>query len=39
MSQKKPISAGLKMGLELGPVILFFIFYTRIKDDTFTILP
>jgi intracellular septation protein len=38
MSQKKPINAGLKMGLELGPVILFFILYTRIKDQSFTIL-
>ena len=37
MSEKK-ISPALKMGLELGPVVLFFIAYTRIKDRQFEIL-
>ena len=36
MAEKK-ISGGLKMALELGPVIAFFIGYTRWKDDVFTI--
>ena len=37
MTNKKPISGGLKLGLELGPVLLFFIGYSKIKDTTFTI--
>ncbi len=37
MSEKK-ISPAVKMGLELGPIILFFIAYTRIKDQQFEIL-
>ncbi len=36
MSEKK-VSPALKMGLELGPVVLFFIAYTRIKDREFEI--
>lgn len=35
MRAKKPISNGLKLGLELGPVILFFIAYTKLKDQSF----
>jgi intracellular septation protein len=38
MTEKKPISTGLKLALELGPVILFFFGYSKIKDKTFTIL-
>jgi len=37
MSEKK-ISPAVKMGLELGPIVLFFIAYTRIKDREFEIL-
>jgi len=37
MSDKKPVSTGLKLALELGPVILFFIGYGKIKDQTFPI--
>lgn len=38
MTDKKPISTGLKLALELGPVVLFFFGYSKIKDKTFTIL-
>jgi intracellular septation protein len=38
MVEKRSINPGMKMALELGPVILFFILYTRIKDDTFQVL-
>jgi intracellular septation protein len=38
MSEEKKISTGLKLSLELGPVILFFIGYSRIKDQQFDIL-
>lgn len=38
MSKEKQISTGLKLSLELGPVILFFVGYTRIKDQSFEIL-
>ncbi len=34
---EKQISPGLKMALELGPVILFFIAYTRIRDEVYDI--
>lgn len=37
MSEKKKISPFLKLSLELGPIILFFIAYGRIKDRTFDI--
>jgi len=33
----KPINPILKQVLELGPTIIFFLIYLRIKDDTFTI--
>lgn len=36
MSEKQ-ISPILKQGLELGPIILFFVAYLFFKDDTFTI--
>jgi intracellular septation protein len=32
----KPINPWVKQTLELGPTILFFLIYLRIKDDTFT---
>lgn len=37
MSEPKKISTGLKLSLELGPILLFFIGYGRIKDKTFDI--
>jgi intracellular septation protein len=37
MSEHKKISTGLKLSLELGPIILFFVGYGRIKDRTFDI--
>jgi intracellular septation protein len=37
MSEKK-INPFVKLGLELGPVILFFVAYTRMKANTYTIL-
>ena len=37
MSETKKINTWLKLGLELGPVILFFVAYGRLKDQTFTI--
>jgi len=36
-NQPKQISPLLKMALELGPVIIFFIAYVRLKDEVFTI--
>lgn len=33
----QPINPFLKQVLELGPTVMFFIVYTRIKDDVFTI--
>ncbi|WP_299970606.1 inner membrane-spanning protein YciB [uncultured Roseobacter sp.] len=36
MPEPKPINPILKQVLELGPTILFFLIYLRIKDDTFT---
>jgi intracellular septation protein len=38
MSEPKKISGGLKLSLELGPILLFFIGYGRIKDKEFEIL-
>ncbi|PTX56405.1 intracellular septation protein [Litoreibacter ponti] len=35
MAEEKKISQGLKSALELGPVLLFFIAYTRLKDETY----
>lgn len=37
MTEPKKISTGLKLSLELGPILLFFIGYGRIKDKTFDI--
>ncbi|GFE48745.1 putative intracellular septation protein A [Roseobacter cerasinus] len=37
MSDVKPINPIVKQVLELGPTILFFLIYLRIKDDTFVI--
>ncbi|WP_192931249.1 inner membrane-spanning protein YciB [Gemmobacter serpentinus] len=36
MAQKK-INPLLKMALELGPVVLFFVMFGRLKDQTFTL--
>ena len=36
MAEKK-INPFVKLGLELGPVILFFVMFGRLKDQTFTI--
>lgn len=36
MSEKRAVSPLVKMGLELGPVVLFFIAYSRWKDQIFT---
>ncbi|MGR3714910.1 MAG: inner membrane-spanning protein YciB [Shimia sp.] len=36
-SSKKKINPWLKTGLELGPIILFFVGYMRLKDATFQI--
>lgn len=35
--EKRNINPLLKMFLELGPIILFFVLYVRIKDDVFSI--
>ncbi|WP_322866834.1 inner membrane-spanning protein YciB [Aquicoccus sp. G2-2] len=37
MAEPRKINPVLKMALELGPVIAFFIAYIRLKDDVFTI--
>ncbi|MFN3292899.1 MAG: inner membrane-spanning protein YciB [Gemmobacter sp.] len=37
MAQERDVNPWVKMGLELGPVIAFFIGYNRWKDDVFTI--
>lgn len=37
MSEKKKINTWLKLSLELGPIILFFAGYSRIKDMEFTL--
>ena len=34
----KQISQGLKMALELGPVLAFFLAYLRMRDESYTIL-
>ena len=34
---EKSISPALKMGLELGPIVLFFVAYTRIKGREFEV--
>jgi len=34
---EKQISPGVKMALELGPVLLFFLAYTRMRDQTYEI--
>ena len=36
MSERQ-VSQGVKMTLELGPVLLFFVAYTILKDETFTV--
>ncbi len=35
--QEKKINPWIKMALELGPIILFFVTYIRIRDQSFTI--
>ncbi len=37
MTEKK-INPIVKLALEMGPIILFFIAYTKLKEDTYTIL-
>jgi intracellular septation protein len=37
MTPKKPISPALKIGLELGPVLLFFVGYLWLRDEKFLI--
>lgn len=37
MADEKKLNPLVKMALELGPVILFFVGYVRVKDQTFTI--
>lgn len=37
MSEEKQINPFLKMALELGPVVAFFVVYMKIKDQTFNI--
>ncbi|WP_407492407.1 inner membrane-spanning protein YciB [Pseudooceanicola sp. MF1-13] len=37
MDEKRTINPILKTGLELGPIVLFFIAYLRLKDQIFTI--
>lgn len=37
MAQERKVNAWVKTGLELGPVIAFFIGYSRWKDEVFTI--
>lgn len=37
MAEAKKINTWLKMALELGPVVLFFVAYGRLKDQTFTL--
>lgn len=38
MAEEKKLSPGLKMALELGPIIAFFVGYVRVKDKSFDIL-
>jgi intracellular septation protein len=35
---ERAVNQWVKSGLELGPALLFFLAYLRVKDDTFTIL-
>lgn len=37
MAEEKSIHPGLKMALELGPVLLFFVGYLRLRERTFEI--
>ncbi|MEC8796714.1 MAG: inner membrane-spanning protein YciB, partial [Pseudomonadota bacterium] len=37
MAEQKKINPMLKMALELGPIVLFFVAYTRLRDRTFDI--
>lgn len=37
MNEKKSINPMLKMALELGPIVAFFIGYVRLKDKVFTL--
>lgn len=37
MTQKKPISPALKIGLELGPILAFFAGYMWLREDSFVI--
>lgn len=37
MAEQKKINPMLKMALELGPIVLFFVAYTRLRDWTFDI--
>ncbi|WP_343067802.1 inner membrane-spanning protein YciB [Sulfitobacter aestuariivivens] len=37
MSARKEINPFLKSALEFGPILLFFVAYLRLKDNTFTI--
>ena len=37
MSETKKVNPWLKTALELGPILLFFVAYLRLKDRTFTI--
>ena len=37
MTEQKKVNSWLKFGLELGPVVLFFVAYGRLKDQTFVI--
>lgn len=34
---EKSVNPFVKLGLELGPIVLFFVFYGRVKDSLFTI--
>ena len=36
MADPKPITPGLKMALELGPVLIFFLAYLRMRDEVYT---
>ncbi|MDP2087083.1 MAG: inner membrane-spanning protein YciB [Gemmobacter sp.] len=37
MAQERSVNPWVKMGLELGPVVAFFVGYSRWKDDVFTV--
>ncbi|EAQ04205.1 Probable intracellular septation protein [Pseudooceanicola batsensis HTCC2597] len=37
MTEKRNVNPWLKTGLELGPIVLFFVAYLRLKDRTFLI--